>query len=97
MLYHPRDTPSSSSSQSLLPTVPDSESLLPGWGGILRRGFLTDYDYASKPVSTDEAQVTADEGSVVSARRQRTVRICSFYFFGITTNFLNRELLRSCQ
>ena len=47
--------------------MPDSESLLPGWGGILHRGFLTDYDYASKLVSTDEAQVTADKGSVISA------------------------------
>ena len=97
MLYHPCNTPSSSSSQLLLPTVPGSESLLPGWGRILHHGFLTDYDYASKLVPMDKAQVITDKGNIVLAQRQCTIHICSFYFFGITTNSLNRELLNITQ
>ena len=45
----------------------------------------------------DKAQVITDKGNIILAQRQCTVHICSFYFFGITTNSLNRELLNITQ
>ena len=99
MLYHPRKTPSSPHGQSPPPSVPGSESQslpppVPGSEsgevsvGNRRRGFLTDYDYASRLVFADKAEdisiqrkhtlVSASKADDISAQRQRTVCYCSF-------------------